>query len=129
MKHLTLGFCSGHDLTDREFEPCIGLRSVSEEPAWDSLSLPGTPPLVLSLSLSLILSQDKYTIKNVKIEMFYIPSLNSSFPWKSEDQLLPATTTHHINCDLSGGTLPRLSPMASLFQPSTSPSSLWSYLQ
>ena len=38
VKRLTLDFGSGHDLTVHEFEPCIGLCSDSEEPAWDSLS-------------------------------------------------------------------------------------------
>ena len=38
VKHPTLGFSSGHDLTVGEFEPCIGLRADNAEPAWDSLS-------------------------------------------------------------------------------------------
>ena len=33
-----VGFYSGHDLVVREFEPHMGLRSGSTEPAWDSLS-------------------------------------------------------------------------------------------
>ena len=41
---MTLDFGSGHDLTVREFEPHIGLRTDSVEPAWDSLS----PSLPLS---------------------------------------------------------------------------------
>ena len=57
LKHLTLDFSSGHDLTVCEFKPhvrqlCIG----SVEPAWDSLSLSLCPSpthfLFLSLSLS-----------------------------------------------------------------------------
>ena len=47
------GFGSGHDLTVREFEPCIGLCPGSAEPAWDSLSLSFSAPPALSLSLSL----------------------------------------------------------------------------
>ena len=31
-------FGSGHDLSVRGFEPCIGLHVVSAEPAWDSHS-------------------------------------------------------------------------------------------
>ena len=38
VKHLTLDFSSGHDLTVRESEPCIRFHTVSVEPAWDSLS-------------------------------------------------------------------------------------------
>ena len=46
VKHLTLDFDSGHDLTVYELEPCIGLRTNRVEPAWDSLSAP--PNLSLS---------------------------------------------------------------------------------
>ena len=46
VKHLTLGFDSGHDLAVGEFEPRIRLHAESVEPAWDSLSL----SLPLSLS-------------------------------------------------------------------------------
>ena len=38
VKHPTLDFGSCHDLTVREFEPCIGLCTDSTGPAWDSLS-------------------------------------------------------------------------------------------
>ena len=38
VKHLTLGFSSGHDLIVHEFEPCISLCADSVEPAWDSLA-------------------------------------------------------------------------------------------
>ena len=38
VKCLTLHFSSGHDLKVCGFEPCIGLRAGSKEPAWDSLS-------------------------------------------------------------------------------------------
>ena len=47
VKHLTLDFNSGHDLTIHEFRPHDGLRGDGAEPALDSLSL------CLSLSLSL----------------------------------------------------------------------------
>ena len=48
VKHLTLGFSSGHDLMDCEFEPHIGLCADSREPAWDfSLSLPSSLSLFL----------------------------------------------------------------------------------
>ena len=52
VKHLTLGFSSGHDLTVREFKPHIRLHSDSMEPAWDSLSLPLSLPLPRSCTLS-----------------------------------------------------------------------------
>ena len=35
----TLDFGSVHNLTVREFKPCVGLSADSVEPAWDSLSL------------------------------------------------------------------------------------------
>ena len=38
VKHPTLGFSPGHDLTVREIEPHVG-SADSMEPAWDSLSL------------------------------------------------------------------------------------------
>ena len=57
----TLDFGSGHDLTVLEFEPHVGLRADSVEPAWDSLSpSPSAPPLLAcSISLFLSLSQNK----------------------------------------------------------------------
>ena len=39
IKHLTLDFGSGHDLTVCEFEPQMGLHADSVEPAWDSVPL------------------------------------------------------------------------------------------
>ena len=60
VKHPTLGFVSGHDLTVCGFETCVGLHTVSMEPAWDSLcpslSLSAPPLLAFSLSLPLSLS-------------------------------------------------------------------------
>ena len=38
VKHLTLGFGSGHDLMIRGFEPHIRICADSVEPAWDFLS-------------------------------------------------------------------------------------------
>ena len=57
VEHPTLDFSSGHDLTVREFNPCVGLCTDSAEPSWDSLSpsLSAPPLLVHSLSLSLSL--------------------------------------------------------------------------
>ena len=54
VKHLTLDFGSGHDLTVHETETHIRLCADSMDPAWDSLSpsLSLPPPLVLSLFLS-----------------------------------------------------------------------------
>ena len=57
VKHQTLGFGSGYDLTVHEFQPCMGLHEGSAEPDWDSLSpslsLSDPPPLILSLTLFL----------------------------------------------------------------------------
>ena len=51
VKRPTLDFGSGHGLTVREFEPCVGLCVDSVELALDSLSL--CPPLlVLSLKIN-----------------------------------------------------------------------------
>ena len=57
VKHPTLDFRSSQDLTVHEIKLRIKLCTGSAEPAWDSLSLPDPPPLVLFLSLSL--SQNK----------------------------------------------------------------------
>ena len=48
VKRPALDFGSGHDLTVREFEPCIGLHADSGQPAWDSLSLSLCPSWALS---------------------------------------------------------------------------------
>ena len=54
VKHLTLGFSSGHDLMVCGIEPYVGLCADSAEPVWDSLSpsLSGPPLLSRSWSLS-----------------------------------------------------------------------------
>ena len=54
VKHLTLGFRSGHDLMVHEFEPHSELRTDSMEPAWDFLSpsLSASPVLSLSFQVS-----------------------------------------------------------------------------
>ena len=54
VKHLTLDFGSGHDLTVHEFEPHI--YADSAKPAWDSLSLPLCPSPAHSFARSLSLS-------------------------------------------------------------------------
>ena len=61
MKHPTLGFGSGHDLTVCEFKPHVELCTDSVESAWDSVSLPlhAPPLLTLSLSLSLKINKNK----------------------------------------------------------------------
>ena len=50
VKHPTLDFSSGHDLTVPEFEPHVGLHADSAEPAWDSLSPSRSTPPHSSLS-------------------------------------------------------------------------------
>ena len=52
VKHLTLAFSSGHDLTVGEFKPYVGLYAASREPAWDSFSVSLPLPMSASLSLS-----------------------------------------------------------------------------
>ena len=59
VKHVTLDFSSGHDLTISEIKPYFGLCTNSAKPAWDSLSLslsislPLPPPPALSCAFSL----------------------------------------------------------------------------
>ena len=55
VKHLTLDFSSGHDLTVGEFEPCIWLCAGGAQPAWilSPLSLSAPSLITHSLSLSL----------------------------------------------------------------------------
>ena len=55
VKHPTLEFGSGHDLTAHEIEPHIELCTDSMNPAWDSLSpsLSASPQLMHLYSLSL----------------------------------------------------------------------------
>ena len=50
VKHPTLDFDSGHDLTVREFKLHVRLHTDGAEPAWDSLC--ASPPLACSLSKS-----------------------------------------------------------------------------
>ena len=52
VKHLTLGFSSGHDLMACESESHIRLYTDGTEPAEDSLSPSLSVPPMLSLSLS-----------------------------------------------------------------------------
>ena len=61
VKHSTLGFGSGHDLTVCELEPRVGLCADSADPR-DSLSLLlSAPPLhTLSLCLSVSLSINEH---------------------------------------------------------------------
>ena len=53
VKHPTLDFGSGHHPTVCEFETHVGLHADSTEPAWDSLSLPLSLPLLCSHTLYL----------------------------------------------------------------------------
>ena len=75
VKHPTLDFSSGHDLTVREIEPRVGLNADSTELAWDSVSPSlSAPPLImceLSLSLSLSLSKIKIN-QHLKIIIKYM---------------------------------------------------------
>ena len=66
-KGLTPGLGSGHDLTVRELEPCIGLCADSVKSAWDFLSL--TPPLHP-------LSQNKPKLRGKKRKYFFSSNIN-----------------------------------------------------
>ena len=59
VKHLSLDFSSGHDLTVRGIKPHVRLCTDSAEPAWNSLSLLLSLPLPHSCSLALSLSLSK----------------------------------------------------------------------
>ena len=50
LRHLTLDFDSGHDLTIHEIQPHVGLCADSTEPALDSLSPSLSAPLPLAFS-------------------------------------------------------------------------------
>ena len=69
VKHLTLAFGSGHDLTVHETEPHSGLCAVSVEPAWDSLSPSVSAPPLLTFSLK---------IKKLKKNVTVICNLHTS---------------------------------------------------
>ena len=68
VKHPTLDFGSGHDLTVCGIEPRVRIHADSTGPAWDSLSLSlSAPPLLVSVhSLSLSLKVNKH-LKNLKV--------------------------------------------------------------
>ena len=68
IKGLTLGFCSGHDLTVGRFEPHIGLSTAGARPVWDCLSLPLSLPLPCFLCLSKQINKLK---KNKQINKIY----------------------------------------------------------
>ena len=68
VKHRTLGFGSGLDLTVGEFEPRAGLCDDSTESAWDSLS----PARSLSLSLSQKINLKKWNgIENISVHHMF----------------------------------------------------------
>ena len=60
VKHLTLGFGSGHELTVREFEPSIWFCADSGEPAWDSLSPSLSAPPQLMRAHALKINKNKH---------------------------------------------------------------------
>ena len=57
VKHPALDFSSGHDLTVHGIKPRIGLCTDTEEPAWDSLSLPLSLPFPCSCTLPLSINK------------------------------------------------------------------------
>ena len=50
VRHPTIDFSSGHELTVREFQPHVGLCADSVESAWDSLSLCPSPSFSLKIN-------------------------------------------------------------------------------
>ena len=68
VKHPTLDFSSGHDLTVHAFEPHVRLPAVSAEPALDPVSLSLCPSPAHARSLFLSVSQKQ----NKKIHMHCI---------------------------------------------------------
>ena len=73
VKHPTLNFSSGYDLTACGIKPWVRLHTKSIEPSWDSLSpsLCPSPSRVFSFSLSLSLSLTKW-INKLKKKRFNI---------------------------------------------------------
>ena len=71
VKHPTLDFDSGHDLTPREIDPHVGLHADSVESAWDSLSLCLSPACAHALSLSYSLKINK-TVKTTQKREIYL---------------------------------------------------------
>ena len=59
VKHLTLDFGSGHDLTVHGIKPLVRLCADSMESSWNSLSPSVSAPPLLSLLHSLSLSLKK----------------------------------------------------------------------
>ena len=65
VKHPTLDFGSGHDLTVCGIEPRIGLCTDSVEPAWNlSLALSLSLPWLLSFSFSLKINKLRKKVKD-----------------------------------------------------------------
>ena len=72
LKHLTLDFISGHDLTVVRWNPVSG-SVLGMEPAWDALC--PSPACILVLSLTLTLKKKKkklslYCLTHMKIARF-----------------------------------------------------------
>ena len=63
VKHLTLGFSSGHDLRVMRLSP-VSSSVLGMESAWDSLSLPPSAPPPHSYFLAFLKKKKKTDIKN-----------------------------------------------------------------
>ena len=74
VERLTLDFGSGRDLTVCEFQPRVGLCTVSTDPAWGSLSPSFSLPLSHSCAhaqaLSLFLKRNQINVKKKKDPIF-----------------------------------------------------------
>ena len=96
VKFPTLDFSSGHDLSVRDVEPCIGLCTDCKEPVWCSLSLPLSLP---SPAHALSCSQNKY--RDLKTKTFYLVILetlshNLSASFHGRERILGADITYCI---------------------------------
>ena len=81
VKHLTLGFGSGHDLTVCGIKPHVGLPADSVDPTWNSLSpsLSDPPP---AHTLSLKINKLKKNWTKGLIGHFTKGDVNTNIPMK-----------------------------------------------
>ena len=78
VKHLTLDFGSGHDLTVCGIKPRVGLYADGVGPAWDSFSsVLFVPPPLLTLGLSLKINQ---LFKNMNL-LTFLPLYVTHIVW------------------------------------------------
>ena len=96
----TLGFCSGHDLTVREFKPHIGPQADS----WSLLGIlspSAPPPLVCMRVRTLSLSQNKLKKKKKKKKKQAVPALRRHSVKHKDDRKLHEEVVNVISTGLS----------------------------